>query len=541
MKLKLLVNAAVASAALLAFSSEAAHQLGKIEPAKKLIGREVQTTQGQKVGEIKDMIVDLESGRVLYTIVSAGGFLGIGDELTAVSPGAFSSSGEAKVTVNADKEKLTAAPRFTKDHEAKLGDAGFAKQVYQHFGQTLDFEGSFHNVHKASELIGMNVKNSSDQSIGEVSDLGIDLPAGRVTFVILGAGGVLGAGEKHYVMPPNAFTLASDNKSLVSGIDKEKLTNAPQLQANNWRQLSDATFAARVYQHYGKQPYWSGSATLTPTGREEGYQAPAPKDRISRDRDGVQVRRAPPGHGAIGSTADFANVEEAKRLIGMNVENARGLTIGKLTDMVVDLEAGRVIYAAVDLSGKAGARAVAPQSLSMAGDDKSLRFQGDQSKLNSAPAFVATADPSNSQFAGRVYAHFNQQHDWFETSRNFSNARKATEVMKAKVETSQNENLGQIQNLMVDLPKGRLLYVLLSAPGVSRGELFAIPPNAFTRGTDRNMLVTGLDKAKLEGAPRFNRTNLRELASPTKAEEIYRYYDKQAYWNTGNLTPTGRQ
>jgi len=550
MKVKFLVSAAcVAVAFYVTLPAEAAHQLGKIDPAKKLVGREIQTSQGQKVGELKDMVVDLESGRVLYTIVSAGGFLGINDELTAVPPGAFSSSTDTKLIIDADKEKLTAAPRFTKDHESNLKDAGFAKEVHQHFGQTLDWQqGSFNNVHKATELLGMNVKNVSDQSIGEVNDLGIDLAAGRVTYVILGAGGVLGAGEKHYVMPPNAFTLASDNKSLVSGIEKENLVNAPQLQNNNWRQLSEASFAARVYQHYGKQPYWSGTA-LTPTGREESrtYERRNANqgNRISRDRDdndGLRVRRAPPGHEATGGTGDFANVEEASRLIGMNVGNARGVTIGKLTDIVVDLDAGRVVYGVVDLSGRAGSKAVAPQSLSLAGDDKSLRFTGEQSKLTAAPAWGTSTDPNNAEFAGRVYTHFGQQHDWFEASRNFRNARRATEVMKAKVENSQNENVGQVQNLMVDLPRGRVLYVILSAaPMVGRANhLLAVPPNAFTPGSDRNTLLTGLDKAKLEGAPRFSRTNLRELATPAKAAEIYRYYDKQAYWNTSDLTPTGR-
>jgi sporulation protein YlmC with PRC-barrel domain len=547
MKAKFLFSAAFAAAAFFAGPpADAAQQLGKIDPARKIIGRQIQTTQGQKVGELKDIVVDLESGRILYTIVSAGGFLGINDELTVVPTGAFSSSSDARLTIDADKQKLTAAPRFTKDREANLRDVEFAKQVYQHFGQSFDWQGgSFNNVHKATELIGMNVKNVSDQNIGEVSELGIDLAAGRVTYVILGAGGVLGAGEKHYVMPPNAFTLASDNKSLVSGIEKDNLVNAPQLQNNNWRQISDASFAARVYQHFGKQPYWTGSANLTPTGREEGYQKANQQDRISRNRDdnnGLRVRRAPPGHETTGASGEFTNVEEATRLIGMNVENAQGVSLGKLTDIVVDLDSGRVIYGVVDLSGRAGSKAVAPQSLSPGNDDKSLRFTGDQSKLTAAPPWGTSTDPNNAQFAGRVYTHFSQQHDWFAASRNFRNARRATELTKAKVENSQNENVGQIQNLMVDLPQGRVLYVILSAaPMVGRANhVFAIPPMAFTPGSDRNTLLTGLDKATLEGAPRFNRANLRELANPAKAEEIYRYYGKQAYWNSGNLSPTGR-
>jgi sporulation protein YlmC with PRC-barrel domain len=549
MKRTFVFNMAVAAAALLAGTASAADKLGKIESAKKLIGREIQTTQGQKAGELKDLVVDLESGRVLYGVISAGGFAGIGDELTAVPTGAFTSSTDARLTIDADKEKLKGAPRFTKDHETKLGDAQYIKQAHQHFGQNMNWEGAFNNVHKASELIGMNVKNASDQNVGDVNDLGIDLPSGRVAFVMLAAGGVLGAGEKLYPMPPNAFTLASDNKSIVSAIDKEKLTNAPQFQGNNWQQLADATFAAKVYQHYGKQPYWSGSATLAPTGRDDSRVYD--NQSTGRDRSGLRVRREanqkdPPNQGnepVRPRGSQFANVEEAKRLIGMSVQNARSRDIGKLTDLVVDLESGRVIYAVVNLSGRGGAKAVVPQHLLPTSDDKALRFTGDESKLNSAPAFDRNGDASSAKVAANIYTHFGQEHNWFDASRNFANAHKVSELLNMKVENVQNQNIGQAQNLMVDLPQARVLYVILSAaPLVGRGEhLFALPPNAFTASSDGKTLVSDLDKAKLEGAPRFNRANLRELANPAKAAEIYRYYGKQAYWNTGELAPTGRE
>src|SRR5829696_5274906 len=113
MKRTFVFSIAAVAAALLACAAE---KLGKIDSGKKLIGREIQTTQGQKVGELKDLVVDLESGRVLYGIISAGGFAGIGDELTAVPTGAFTSSSVAHLTIDADKEKLKGAPRFTKDH-----------------------------------------------------------------------------------------------------------------------------------------------------------------------------------------------------------------------------------------------------------------------------------------------------------------------------------------------------------------------------------------------------------------------------------------
>lgn len=520
-----------------AFAAETKQQLGNIEPAKELLGRAVHNSQG-KIGDTKDFVVDLESGRVLFAVVSTDG------NLVVVPTSAFKSSTESKLMVQADAQKLKQAPRFDAK-TARLADVDFAKQAHQHFGQSLGWEGSFNNVHKASELIGMDVQDVSNKKIGDIQNLGIDLEWGRVTYVILGAGGLLGAGEELYALPPNAFTLASDNKSLVSNLDKERLSNAPQIKNNNWRQLSEPAFAARVYQHYGKQPYWN--AQLTPTGRDEG----SPRERISRNRDkdddkddnGLRARPSGRNPNARIAAAQFANVEEAQRLIGMNVENARGAQIGKLSDIGVDLESGRVLFAVVNQKGRGAAKAVAPATLALAAGDKSLRFSGQESKLESAPTFNRNAPLGNAQFVARVYGHFDQHHNWFQSSDNFGNAHLATDVLKMRVQNIENENVGQVQNLMVDLQKGRVLYVVMNAAQVlGRGEhLFALPPNAFTMGSKDKILVANVDKAKLEAAPRFNRGNLRELANPAKAEEIYRYYGKQAYWSPGSdLAPTGR-
>jgi len=524
--------AAVALVVTGAYGAE--NQFGKIEPAKDLMGRAVHNSQG-KIGDIKDFVVDLESGRILYSLVSSDG------KLIAVPAQEFSSSSESKVVLEADKAKLADGPQFEDSRNAKLSDTDFAKRAHQHFGQSLAWEGTFNNVHKASELIGMNVNNVSDQKIGDVKNVGIDLQAGRVTYVILGSGGVLGVGDKLYVMPHNAFTLSSDKKSLVSGIDKQKLEGAPVLNEKNWSQISDPRFAARVYQHYGKQPYWSGSAQLAPTGREQSA-TPNSQGRISRNRNrdnddsDLRVRQQTPA-----VTGEFGNVEGARRLLGMNVENSRGENIGKLSDIAIDLESGRVIYAVANPKGAGNAKAISPASLVLRANDKAIRFTGNEEKLKNAPNFNRNNDLTSSEYAARVYSHFGEQHSWFDANDKFGHVHLASDLLKMKVQNSQDQNVGQVQNVMVDLQKGRAPFVILNAaPIVGRGEnnVFALPPNAFTMGKDQNTLVTGVDKAKLEGAPRFNREN---ISNPNQAAEIYRYYGKQAYWTTGtDLAPTGR-
>ncbi len=518
------ISYVLAAFALLGAQAYAAEALGKIEPAKDLMGRAVHHSDN-KIGDIKDFVVDLESGRILYTLVSADG------KLIAMPAQSFTSSSESKVMTQADKQKLASAPQFENNESAKLGDPAFAKRAYEHFGQSLAWDGTFNNVHKASELIGMNVNNTSDQKIGDVSNLGLDLQSGRVAYVILGSGGVLGVGDKLYVMPPNAFTLGSDKKSLVSGIDKAKLEGAPTLNNQNWVQIANAPFAARVYHHYGKQPYWSGAA-LEPIGREEATGAANPQsrgvsgeDRISRNNANANAAR---GRG------EFAKVEDARQLIGLNIENANGDNLGKLSDIIVDLESGRVLYGVATLKG-GGIRAVAPANLTLVGTDK-LRFTGNKEKLQNAPGVTRDADLTSSEYAARVYGHYGQEHSWFNTGDKFDNVHRASDVLKMKVITSQDERLGQVQNLFVDLQKGRVLYVVLNAAQAvgGNGHLFVLPPNAFTLGKDKNTLVTGVDKAKLEAAPRINRGNLNQWLTPARATEIYRYYGKDTYWTSGS-------
>ena len=88
-------------------------RLNDAAKASDLIGMTVQNYQDEKLGKVEDLAVDVESGRVVQVILSTGGFLGVGDTLTAVPPGAFHRDVTNKVLhLDADKAKLKDAPTF---------------------------------------------------------------------------------------------------------------------------------------------------------------------------------------------------------------------------------------------------------------------------------------------------------------------------------------------------------------------------------------------------------------------------------------------
>ena len=94
-----------------------ASYLMKANKASGLIGMDVRNQQNEKLGDIKDLAVDLHTGKIAYAVLSVGGFLGIGDKYIAVPPNEFTMSPDGKdLILNADKAKIQGAPGFAKSN-----------------------------------------------------------------------------------------------------------------------------------------------------------------------------------------------------------------------------------------------------------------------------------------------------------------------------------------------------------------------------------------------------------------------------------------
>lgn len=265
----LTASAVLTLAASVAWSQN--QSFGHIERANHVYGKEVMSSDNQKVGNLNNLIIDLESGRILYaTVASQKGRVAVPPEIFNQTP----SENDKTVRANVTKAKIDSAPQFGNwDKPDQLGQAQYISQVYQHFGKSAWWqgdkpanEGSFHNVHKASEAIGMTVQDINNASLGKIQNVAVDLPAGRVTYVILAPDSKFNPGNNLYALPPDAMTLSGDHKHLVSNLDQAKLASAPRFDKNDWSKLSDPSFASQVYQYYGKQAYF-GNGNLRPTGR----------------------------------------------------------------------------------------------------------------------------------------------------------------------------------------------------------------------------------------------------------------------------------
>ncbi|MDZ7636706.1 MAG: PRC-barrel domain-containing protein [Bryobacterales bacterium] len=100
-------------------------------------GDAVVNRAGESLGKIEDLMVDLNSQRVAYAVLSFGGFLGIGNKLFAVP---FESlevdSVNERFILDVPKERLENAPGFDKDNWPDFADRTWGGSIYSHYDRS---------------------------------------------------------------------------------------------------------------------------------------------------------------------------------------------------------------------------------------------------------------------------------------------------------------------------------------------------------------------------------------------------------------------
>ncbi len=81
----------------------------------------------------------------------------------------------------------------------------------------------------SSKLIGVNVYNNQNESVGEIADIVINNGT-NVTGLVVGVGGFLGLGESYVVLDPATVVLNEKDNTWRALVDtsKETLQNAPK-------------------------------------------------------------------------------------------------------------------------------------------------------------------------------------------------------------------------------------------------------------------------------------------------------------------------
>ena len=103
--------------------------------ADTLNGNDVYNLKDEKLGEIKEIMLDVPSGQVSYAVLSCGGFMGLGEKLFAVPWNALSLDTKNKrFVLKADKGRLELAPGFDKNHWPDMADPSWVQDIHAYYG-----------------------------------------------------------------------------------------------------------------------------------------------------------------------------------------------------------------------------------------------------------------------------------------------------------------------------------------------------------------------------------------------------------------------
>ncbi|MEQ8614956.1 MAG: PRC-barrel domain-containing protein [Lacipirellulaceae bacterium] len=272
-------------------------KLSEGEPvrASQLVGLNITNDEDETVGEINDLVLDDATGKVKYVALSAGGFLGIGDKLFAIPLDAFrwskNKDNEWIGTLNVQEEDFENVEGFDQDNWPNMADRQWRTKhsdTFQNVRQEnrrgdkrredrdrterrkLEEEAyrqkSGRGVYRVSQLMGLNIGNGNDETVGEINDLVFGARRGKALYVALEAGGTLGIGDGLFAVPFDAFNFRmKEGKEVTATLNatKQQFENAEGFDTDNWPNMADQKWKNRNDRSY---------ATLERYDRYDGEQ-----------------------------------------------------------------------------------------------------------------------------------------------------------------------------------------------------------------------------------------------------------------------------
>jgi len=106
-------------------------------------------------------------------------------------------------------------------------------------------------------------------------------------------------------------------------------------------------------------------------------------------------------------------------------------------------------------------------------------------------------------------------------------------VTDTAVENARGDNLGRIEDIMIDKISGQVAYAVLnygSFLGLMGGKLFAVPWNMLSYNTQRNAYVVDIPEEQLKNAPSFDAGTYPDWSDKTYHKRVHDYYGSAADW-----------
>lgn len=214
--------------------------------ASEMIGMSVRNDKGNNIGQIDDMIVDMNTGEVRYAVLRFDPGILSGEKLYAVPTRQLRIAPDrndvvlgisedrlerASIDRSAWNDKVVAAPGFIDKFDRAWGVAQPTRAA---------------RAHRMSDLIGKDVNSRAGEKIGEIEELIVNMATGQVHYAVLEFDPGWASAEKDYAVPLRMFDLSANRDELVLDVDKADVRAMKAFPQDRFSKLNDPVWVADI-------------------------------------------------------------------------------------------------------------------------------------------------------------------------------------------------------------------------------------------------------------------------------------------------------
>lgn len=254
-----------------------------------------------------------------------------------------------------------------------------------------------------------------------------------------------------------------------------------------------------------------------------------------------QTERPTPARQAqTGQQGQFDTLR-ASKVIGKNVQNAQGEELGEIEDLAIDTDNSAVAYAVLSFGGFLGLGedwfAIPWQSFQHK-PDGTIVLDIDKSKLEQAEGFNKDRwpDMANERWATETHTQYGARPYWTgPRGERPGRIVKGSNLVGMDVQNAQKEDLGEVEDLLIDRNQGRVALAVLDLRALGMtDQLFGVPLEKLTISGEDQPLVLNVDRERLRSAPHFAQANWPE-DDRAFVQRAYTFYEVEPYW--GSVVP----
>lgn len=233
------------------------------ESAGRVIGQDVTTLTGESLGQIKDLVIETGTGKIVHALVASGGLLGVGQTLHAVPFAALKPGAKNDFTLNVERADWDRLPAIREDEIDLLTQENHGRPLFERFGLEWDEEMRSGRgllagltakdeplrLMRVTQLSGQRVVNAG-QEVGTVEDVLVNVGRRRASIVLDPNDDYTGTDQKFIVGFHQLMPSLDAKDRLSTPLTRAEFAKATPLQEDWWTIT-------------GGYPYiWSGDGTI---------------------------------------------------------------------------------------------------------------------------------------------------------------------------------------------------------------------------------------------------------------------------------------